>query len=225
MIPFKVSLPHYSDPDFMEDSILRYKMYLYLKKENKDTFLVPCYDIDLVWHTHQVHPSVYHKDTVAILGYLLKHDDSVNDRADGSKLNRSDQVTRRLWSDTFGVSFSRPGSMFRGDPPRGKLAASSAPLDQSLLGAKEMTVEVLRSRVTFPATLAPLAGCQEQQQQQLRPEPGGQTEGRRQPPELQQPRFSLLIYASKKKPRSKRSLVFAGVDDVSSNKNRIAYNI
>ena len=36
--------------------ILRYKMYLHLKKKNPKTFLVPCYDIDLVWHAHQVHP-------------------------------------------------------------------------------------------------------------------------------------------------------------------------
>ena len=29
-------------------------MYLYLKKKNPKTFLVPCYDMDLIWHTHQV---------------------------------------------------------------------------------------------------------------------------------------------------------------------------
>ena len=29
-------------------------MYLYLKKKNPKTFLVPCYDMDLIWHSHQV---------------------------------------------------------------------------------------------------------------------------------------------------------------------------
>ena len=30
-------------------------MYLYLKKKNPKTFLVPCYDMDLIWHSHQVY--------------------------------------------------------------------------------------------------------------------------------------------------------------------------
>ena len=74
----------------------------------------------------------------AILGFVLKHDDSVNDRTEvslsmfqntstlnsnnivltllqnqGSKLNSADDVTRRLWMDEFNVPFARPGSMFR----------------------------------------------------------------------------------------------------------------
>ena len=55
-------------------------MYLYLKQQNQQQFLVPCYDIDLVWHTHQVNTLHYSNDTTAILGFVLKHDDSVNDR-------------------------------------------------------------------------------------------------------------------------------------------------
>jgi hypothetical protein len=47
-------LPHFADPDFHVDSVRRYKMYLKLKKKNVKTFLVPCYDMDLVWHAHQV---------------------------------------------------------------------------------------------------------------------------------------------------------------------------
>ena len=55
-------------------------MYLYLKQQNQQQFLVPCYDIDLMWHTHQVNTLHYSNDTTAILGFVLKHDDSVNDR-------------------------------------------------------------------------------------------------------------------------------------------------
>ena len=50
----QVSLPHYCDQEFHVDSVRRYKMYLFLKKKNPKTFLVPCYDIDLIWHAHQV---------------------------------------------------------------------------------------------------------------------------------------------------------------------------
>ncbi len=76
----QVSLDHYRDNYFMTDALKRYAMYLFLKKKHPEKFLVPCYDMDLVWHTHQVHPVQYHRDTTAILGFLLKHDDSVNDR-------------------------------------------------------------------------------------------------------------------------------------------------
>ena len=51
---------------------MRYKMYLALKKSHPDKFLVPCYDIDLVWHTHQVHPALYYGDTMGLLGFVLK---------------------------------------------------------------------------------------------------------------------------------------------------------
>ena len=139
---YQVSLPHYKDNDFMGDAFLRYKMYLALKRDNKEKFLVPCYDIDLVWHTHQVHPALYYHDMMNILGFVLKHDDSVNDRSEGSKLNTSDAITRNLWSLKFGVPFARPGAMFRGNPPNGHLLQLTPTLQKSLLAPKEMDVEL-----------------------------------------------------------------------------------
>ena len=47
-----------------------------------------------IWHTHQLNPESYGRDTSAVLGFILKHDDSVNDRSDGSKLNRADEVSQ-----------------------------------------------------------------------------------------------------------------------------------
>ena len=139
---YQVSLNHYREENFMRDAFKRYKMYLLLKKENKSAFLVPCYDIDLVWHTHQVHPHAYQRDTNAVLGFVLKHDDSVNDRQEGSKLNNADSVTRSLWMTRFGVPFARPGSMFRGNPPYGRLRKITSSLQKTLLAPKEMEVEL-----------------------------------------------------------------------------------
>ena len=64
-------------------------MYLFLKSKYSDEFLVPCYDMDICWHTHQIQPELYQMETKDILGHVLPHDDSVNDRAPGSKLNNS----------------------------------------------------------------------------------------------------------------------------------------
>ena len=118
---YQVSLPHYLDEAFLNVAILRYKMYLYLKSMYPNEFLVPCYDMDIVWHTHQVNPVKYEHETKAIVGHHLPHDDSVNDRAPGSKLCNSEEVTRKLWKETFNKEFSRNGSMFRGEPPNGRL--------------------------------------------------------------------------------------------------------
>ena len=47
-------MPHYREKKFLLTAISRYAKFLYLKQSYPDTFLVPCYDIDIVWHTHQV---------------------------------------------------------------------------------------------------------------------------------------------------------------------------
>jgi hypothetical protein len=120
---YQVSLPHYRDEKFLEKGLKRYKMYLYLKSLYNEEFLVPCYDIDVIWHTHQVKPREYGLETKSIVGYLLPHDDDVNDRSPGSKLRNSEDMTVTLWSKTYGSfkPFQSSGAMFRGESPKGKL--------------------------------------------------------------------------------------------------------
>ena len=76
------------------------------------------YDIDLMWHTHQVLHEAYVQDTKTYLGYVLNHDDMDQDRSPGSHLVTSDSQTRQLWSDTFGASLAIPGAKYRGEQPR-----------------------------------------------------------------------------------------------------------
>lgn len=141
---YQVSLPHYMDSCFLRSAVLRYKKYLFLKKTNPDMFLVPCYDFDLVWHAHQLHPLIYKKDTVAILGRMFNHDDSVNDRSADSKLVRSDVKTREMWKETFKEEFALSGAMFRGDPPIGKLHKVTS--DQ-IYAVSSKTAEVVISNI------------------------------------------------------------------------------
>ncbi|KAJ8317626.1 hypothetical protein KUTeg_005530 [Tegillarca granosa] len=118
---YQVSLPHYRDAGFLKNGCVRYFKFLYLKSKNPDVFLVPCYDIDLIWHTHQLHPVIYKADTERILGKLYNHDDSVTDRSENSKLTRADFQTRELWKNQFGHNFAQSGAMYRGTSSRGKL--------------------------------------------------------------------------------------------------------
>jgi hypothetical protein len=94
---YQVSLPHFKSDLFLQKGLERYKKFLYLTKLNPKMFVVPCYLIDIIWHSHQLHPLEYKKDTEKILGHLLSHDDSVNDRSEGSKLISSGDLMNSKW--------------------------------------------------------------------------------------------------------------------------------
>ncbi|KAL3852091.1 hypothetical protein ACJMK2_015777 [Sinanodonta woodiana] len=121
MFFYSVSLPHYRDAKFLSNSLIRYKKFLYLRQQNPEQFLVPCYDIDLIWHTHQLYPLAYKNDTESLFGRLFNHDDTANDRTPGSKRTAAQFITTELWKNTFNETFSTYGAMYRGDSSRGRL--------------------------------------------------------------------------------------------------------
>lgn len=113
---YQVSLPHFRDTKFLQDGVDRYEHHVQLKKRNPKVFVVPCYDFDLIWHVHQLHPVNYKQTSTRFLGRLLHHDDTPTSRSPGSKLNDSEMETRALWK-AAGLQFPKPGAMYRGDPP------------------------------------------------------------------------------------------------------------
>ncbi|XP_037803005.1 uncharacterized protein LOC119597500 [Penaeus monodon] len=145
MFYYQVSLPHCLMKSYLKEAVERYKKFIYLKFSNPAKFLVPCYDMDIIWHAHMVaiggappgtlKIKLVHQDTQRILGKILNHDDSVNDRQPGSKLTTSDSATRRLWANTFGENFARNGAMFRGDPPAQIIEPVPPELKKAALGS------------------------------------------------------------------------------------------
>jgi hypothetical protein len=111
---YNVALHHYQDSDFLDEAIKRYKKFLYLKRLNPQLFIVPMYDIDLIWHTHQLFPEIYRRDMLANLQHVLHHDDSIQDRTSNSKLATSDQETRHKWFELYGDRLPKNGCMYRG---------------------------------------------------------------------------------------------------------------
>ena len=142
---YQVSLPHYGDKMFLTRALERYKQHLVLKQENPDLFFVPCYDFDLIWHAHQVHPLIYQKDTIQVLGKVYNHNDSVNDRRPGSQLSRSYETTRKKWKEAA-QEFPLKGAMFRGEPPLSTIAQAEL-VDYTGLAALEYTVKLIRLEV------------------------------------------------------------------------------
>ena len=116
MFYYQVSLPHYRDKKFLSKAVERYGYFLKLKKVHPAVFLVPCYDMDLIWHVHQLHPLAYRNDTIALFGSLLNHDDTNVDRSSNSKLSIADEETNALWSQ-YGLQYKIPGAMYRGEAP------------------------------------------------------------------------------------------------------------
>lgn len=47
-------LPHYREGWFIARAVARYRQFLHLHAITRGQFIVPPYDVDLVWHTHMV---------------------------------------------------------------------------------------------------------------------------------------------------------------------------
>ncbi|KAG5064015.1 hypothetical protein AAZX31_02G203400 [Glycine max] len=118
---YQVSRPYWNDDTFLEGAVARYKGFLHLIKRNRERhvscFCVPTYDIDLIWHSHQLHPVSYCNDLVAIMGTILEHNDMDSDRTKGQKLDAGFSETTTQWEETFGSRYWKAGAMYSGSPP------------------------------------------------------------------------------------------------------------
>lgn len=109
-------MPQYGSLSFLRKGAIRYrKQYLYLLKKYPNEIWIPTYDIDLIWHAHMAHPRQYYHDTIRITGRLQPHDDTLNDRSEGSDLLARWRVTQQMWEQTFNSSIGRSGGMWRGN--------------------------------------------------------------------------------------------------------------
>ncbi|KAL2931355.1 Glycine-rich domain-containing protein 1 [Bienertia sinuspersici] len=122
-VPFyyQISRAHVSDDQFLREASDRYKGFLYLiktnMKKNIKHFSVPTYDVDLMWHSHQLHPISYNDDICELVGKVLEHDDTSSDKTKGSKLDIGYTGTTKQWEDTFGLRYWKAGTMYRGTAP------------------------------------------------------------------------------------------------------------
>ena len=111
---YNVSLPHYRDSKFLTTALIRYKKFLLLMKNNPTEFIVPCYDIDLMWHTHQLENVAYRNDCMKLVGRLINHDDTDTDRGENSNLKISFKKTCELWKTAYKEKYEIYGTLSRG---------------------------------------------------------------------------------------------------------------
>ena len=116
---YQVSMPYYEDSRFHKESVKRYKMFLELKKSCcPGDSIVPCFDIELIWQAHRLHPIDYAKDCQKIL-------DSPKIFSPSKEFGVSFERTRKLWKEMFQLEYERSGTMYRGEDPTGNLSIHS----------------------------------------------------------------------------------------------------
>ncbi|KAK8472207.1 hypothetical protein PHAVU_002G143100 [Phaseolus vulgaris] len=148
---YQVSRPHMKNDLFIKESVARYRGFLYLIKKNKEEgikrFCVPTYDIDLIWHSHQLHPVSYCKDLSEALGKVLEHDDTDADRTKGKKLDVGFSGTTKQWEVTFGTRYWKAGAMYRGNAPS---PITNNPLSSNITFKKVVSSNECPQEISLP---------------------------------------------------------------------------
>ncbi|XP_076881936.1 glycine-rich domain-containing protein 1-like [Bidens hawaiensis] len=107
----KVSCSIFKEDLYLEEAVKRYKGFLHLVSKNMekklDNPVVPTYDIDLIWHTHQLSPRSYCKDAINLVGQVLHHDDNDTDQSKGGMLDVGIKTTTQQWKEMFGSEYLR----------------------------------------------------------------------------------------------------------------------
>ncbi|KAI9136747.1 hypothetical protein BKA69DRAFT_1170439 [Paraphysoderma sedebokerense] len=94
--------PSWSNLNALAKATVRYHKFILLLSKKKNIFFVPTLDIDLGWHTHQLHPKRYQNYTEVTIGKVLNHDDDVGTK----QLSSGFRQTALLWHKHFGEPYS-----------------------------------------------------------------------------------------------------------------------
>ena len=111
---YQVSLPHFSDTRFLVSASERYDRHLQLKSQHPDVPMVPCIDVELMWHAHLQHPLNFKQEMTEIFGAMLSPDIHEASFRLGS---RSHDSVANVWS-AAGFQYDKSGTVYRGGPPQ-----------------------------------------------------------------------------------------------------------
>ena len=111
---WQVSQARFFYQAFLRDGVANYTRFLFLRSDGEKQVIVPTYQIDLMWHTHILSSlEAYEVETCRVMGHMLNHDDSLNDRSAGSSLEVAFKSTCQLWLSKYGSQYFCPGGMYR----------------------------------------------------------------------------------------------------------------
>lgn len=137
---YQVSLPHYQDIKFLEESVVRYKKFVFLQLQYPDQVMLPMIDIALIWHCHKVHPSVYSKDTKSSIDKIILKSHAIPDLL-WIQTPIAIEITAELWTVVFKDNYIKPGCQYRGRSVKGKLISLSL-ADSYYISTKSAQLQV-----------------------------------------------------------------------------------
>ena len=95
---------------YIQNAMIRYDLFMKLKKKYPDAYLVPTLDIEIIWVSHLLRPHSYHSDCQKIYGKVFDH------RLECTKFEktiRSEAIieTEKLWKSEYKSDY-----FFQGKP-------------------------------------------------------------------------------------------------------------
>jgi hypothetical protein len=115
---YQISQPNFSNETFIHKGVENYIKFIRLLPMKQHRYIVPTYQIDLIWHTHILSSGYqYHADNIYINGYILDHNDTLNVRTVGGELDTNFRDTVKLWWDVYNERYYIKGGMYRGEAP------------------------------------------------------------------------------------------------------------
>ncbi|OAQ95680.1 hypothetical protein LLEC1_06171, partial [Akanthomyces lecanii] len=86
----------------MQRLIKKYQRFLFIMAGYPGQIVVPTLDVDLAWHTHQLHPQSYYHHTVRKMGKFIDHDDKI----DEGELGEAFAFTTKKYQEFYGEVYS-----------------------------------------------------------------------------------------------------------------------
>jgi hypothetical protein len=112
---FNVMTEYYERDTSLRNAVTRYVRFLTLMREHPNKFLVPMYDIDLVWHAHIASTVAYERDCESFVGRFIDHQEG-DDRSESGKVVPGFRRTEELWRQHFSEPYSTRDTCYRGKP-------------------------------------------------------------------------------------------------------------
>lgn len=90
-----------NENEWSESALIRYRMFLFLKRTYPNVWLVPTVDIEFCWLTHIFRTETYWKDMTA-LGINPEHSLCLQSYGEVATFSQAICATANLWNETFG---------------------------------------------------------------------------------------------------------------------------
>ncbi|KAF2674381.1 hypothetical protein BT63DRAFT_419675 [Microthyrium microscopicum] len=124
----------------LSSAVERYEAFFQMMANNPQQMLAPTLEVDLVWHTHQLSPSVYRAYSREVAGRFINHNDDINEQTASSSFGEATNV----YEETFGSAYALclcwfcEGSRHSGQPTESTIGLVKEALETEFARRRDM---------------------------------------------------------------------------------------